>query len=85
VKAFYNCPYGLIRCEWKKYDSNLELNIEIPVNASAVINLPDNVTAITESGQKLDKTKGIIKYGIENDQYKVNVGSGKYEFKMEIK
>ena len=84
VKASYKCPYGLIRCEWKKQDTRIELKVTIPANTAAVVKLPNNMVSVTESGKALNKAAGVSKYGMEHDQYLVNIGSGDYVFKIAL-
>jgi hypothetical protein len=65
-----------------KQGNMIELKIDIPVNTTAVVYLPGDISSITEGDQKLDKADGIIKYGKEKDQYVVNLGSGRYVFRI---
>lgn len=40
-KASWNSLYGIIRSEWKKQDNGFELTVEIPVNTTATVYLPN--------------------------------------------
>ena len=49
----YDSPYGMIRSEWKKSGNVHELNVEIPVNTTAVRYMPAKEGVIIRKGQKL--------------------------------
>jgi hypothetical protein len=77
VSCSYQSPYGAIKSEWTRENGSLEMKIEIPANASAMIFFPTKERAsVTESGEK-------VKVLLSPDgKYYGNVGSGSYTFKM---
>ena len=40
VKASYECPYGMIVCNWRITDGRLSLHLEVPANTEAEVWLP---------------------------------------------
>jgi hypothetical protein len=78
VKGSYDSPYGMIRSEWKKSSDVFELNVEIPVNTTAVIYMPAKEGARVIEGGKVWKD-----VSFENEQAVIKVGSGKYRFTVQ--
>jgi hypothetical protein len=80
VKASYRSMYGTIKSEWEKKEGFIELNIEIPVNTTAVVYLPSTDSAsVTESGKPVNGDIKFLKK--ENGRLLYGVGSGVYSFK----
>ncbi|MCC6094943.1 MAG: alpha-L-rhamnosidase, partial [Eubacterium sp.] len=50
----FDCPYGIIRSDWKLEDGLMKMHFEIPVNTTATVNLPD--------GRKFDLGSGSYDY-----------------------
>jgi alpha-L-rhamnosidase len=80
AKVKHLSPYGLIECSWRKNQSRIELDVNIPCNSSATVTLPKPRTAILESGKALTKIQGIQKIEENNKSISFHVTSGKYEF-----
>lgn len=77
VNASYESVYGVIKSDWKKSKNNLQWNITIPANSSAVVYLPtSNVSGITLNGKKIDKTSE--NYKIEDSKLILTLPSGSY-------
>jgi alpha-L-rhamnosidase len=75
VKAHHDSPYGRIACEWRRDGERLAVEVEIPVNTTAVIYLPVVKGAWEESEQALlDRRE-------EEGRKVVVVGSGRYVFR----
>jgi len=73
--------YGNIVSDWKIEKGRLHLEVEVPVNTTATIILPDVAAfGILESGQPLEKAKGIISRAKEGTNTAIDVESGKYRF-----
>jgi alpha-L-rhamnosidase len=80
-EASYESPYGLIINSWAKKNDKTEINVTIPVNATATIYLPaDNVDQIREGGNPLKEVQDIKVVGKENGRFLIRIGSGKYKF-----
>ena len=75
ASATYECPYGKIVSDWKKADGFFFLNVDIPVNTTAIVYFPvDRFKGLTENNKpfKAKTTKdGAVK-----------IGSGRYQFKI---
>lgn len=81
VSTSYECPYGLIRSDWKKSPNRFTLDVQIPVNTNATILLPATAASkIREGDRDLKGRKDVILLGFANGRARVNVGSGHYQF-----
>jgi alpha-L-rhamnosidase len=81
VNASQQTVYGNIVSQWKKTAASFSLDVEIPVNTTAVIYLPAiNSNIVFEKGKLVTAQKEIKVLGIEKDRVKVQVGSGQYHF-----
>lgn len=81
----YKSQYGTIKSEWKRENSNLVLNIEIPANTTSKIYLPTiNVKKITESGKIVTSCNDIHSIKTEKEETIIQTGSGKYSFNVKI-
>ena len=76
VQCSYVSLYGEIRCSWKRSKGHLQLEVDVPVNTDANIDVPsDGQTAITESGKVVRTGPSPVK-GFR----RIRVGSGHYRF-----
>jgi alpha-L-rhamnosidase len=86
VKAHYNSVRGKIISEWKRDENSFNLNITIPVNATATVYLPArDVTSIKEGGIDISSVKDVELVKIENNSAIFMVGSGFYSFESQLK
>jgi alpha-L-rhamnosidase len=77
----YESPYGTIETSWKKTATDFNLNTSIPANTSAIVYLPAyDGGVVTEGSRLLNEVEGIKVLGFENRKFKIQVGSGKYNF-----
>lgn len=83
AKAEYETNYGLLAVDWKQEEGTFTLNLTVPPNTTAVVELPDaGENAIIWEGGKEIGTEDIdgiidIKAG------KIYTAAGKYAFKVE--
>ena len=83
AKGCYFSPYGAISSEWELESGYTTMKVEIPVNTKAIIYLPtENEKVVTEDGKLLNQVDNVTVLGIEDGCVLVEVGSGKYEFKI---
>jgi alpha-L-rhamnosidase len=81
VKAAYNSMYGKIVSAWKITKDEVRIEVEIPVNTTAEIILPNAVlTDVLEGGLPLTVSEGILSQTKAGDGVRLKVGSGVYRF-----
>jgi len=81
VKGSYETVSGLISVEWKRGNGTFELNLNIPANTSATVYVPAQTEkVVTESGNRVVKSKGIKFLRMEKERAVYEVGSGEYNF-----
>lgn len=81
AKANYDSIHGRISSEWHKSAGKFELKITIPANTTATVYLPaKGIESVTESGEPVDKVKGIKFLRQENSRMVFQIGSGNYLF-----
>lgn len=79
TKAWHESMYGQIRCEWAYEDGLFQLNVEIPVNCNATVYLPGEIVEEVKN-EDLQKSK-VVSHN-EKPSTIVNIGSGRYSFKV---
>jgi hypothetical protein len=52
VSASYNTLYGKVAVNWKVENGIFTINVEVPVNCSATIILPNKAKRVMESGKQ---------------------------------
>lgn len=78
AKTEYDSAYGKITTDWKKSANRFELEVNIPVNTTAVLCLPaPNNQTVSEANHATFKS-----LGYNNGKVMVAVGSGNYKFKV---
>ena len=92
ASASFESPYGAIVSEWKKTDTELNLKIQIPANARAVVQIPaEGDYTLLESGDPLESVGGLevlsVNEGIlsgNEGTLTLRIGSGKYYFTITV-
>jgi len=78
AKTEYDSAYGKITTDWKKSANEFELDVNIPVNTTAVVYLPaPNNQTVSEVNNSIFKS-----LGYKNGKAIVAIGSGNYKFKV---
>jgi alpha-L-rhamnosidase len=73
--------YGNISSHWKTDKGVLRLDVEIPVNTTAIVYIPAKTPeSVMENGKALSMNSTIKIMGNEGEYVKVAVGSGIYHF-----
>jgi len=81
VKASYQSPYGLIKSEWQKTTSSFNLQVAIPVNTTAIIDVyGDAIKSISVNGKAIVAGKEVKFIGKVNGHLQYQIGSGNYSF-----
>jgi alpha-L-rhamnosidase len=85
VNATHECPYGSIKSNWKRENDLFTLEVTVPVNTTATILLPAKPgSQISESGQDIDKVKGVRYLRYEQGKAVFELGSGNYLFQSKL-
>jgi len=86
AKGHLVTPQGPVGVDWKMGDNSLSVKVEVPVNATATLIVPDNYQGISESGKPVwDKTSFQSAEGVSGIQKKegkvaIELTSGSYSF-----
>lgn len=83
--AEYESLYGKIVSKWNIIDKKMVYEVEIPVNTTATVLLPDTqVDEVFVNGRKSD-LKIVKSVDQQDDNVKIEIGSGKYRFDFTVK
>ena len=82
VAASYESVRGTIRSSWRLEEDLLYFDVEIPVNTTAVVQIPTrNPTSIREGGRSLSEVPAIRDLpATTTDAVRFELGSGRYSF-----
>src|ERR1039457_3925337 len=81
AQGYYDSIQGRIASAWQLTNNILTLNVTIPANTTAQINVPTtNAGAITESSVPAASAPGVTYMGVSNSAAIYTVGSGNYMF-----
>ncbi len=94
VKASYRSVYGDWTIHWQKSDSTFTLNVTLPANTNATVELPlfgdqtpsilEGGTPLVRNGQFSQNTPGVIFEKMANDRAVFTVGSGTYTLTVQF-
>ena len=82
VNCVYESPYGLIKCNWKKKDGILTMDVVTPANTTATVYVPGK--NITEGVMPATNAEGVTFLRMEKDIAVYEVGSGSYNFESAL-
>ena len=83
AKAAIHTQYGSLSSAWKIEDGQLHMDVVIPPNTRADIHFPvSQLGQIQESGKNLRAGDGWMAKQSGENELTLEVGSGKYEFKV---
>jgi alpha-L-rhamnosidase len=81
ANARYDSIGGPIAVAWKHDANRFVLHVSIPANTAATVYLPANSEqSVTESGRPLSHAPGVKFLQVEENQVKVAIDSGAYDF-----
>ena len=82
AKAEYLSLYGKIRSEWKVQNGDFTLNVEIPANTKAVVQIPftDLDAVELDNNPVLEGSKQGVDFHTDGNTVSFEIGSGNYEF-----
>jgi alpha-L-rhamnosidase len=82
VNASYQSPYGTIKTYWKKENGQLNWNISVPGNTTAVVYIPAKENEVKEAKNPASSSEGIKFLKMEGGDAVFEVGSGNYSFNV---
>lgn len=83
VRCSYDSMRGRIVSNWRREGHRLEVEIRVPVNATALVWLPATQPGqITEGGQPVSESAGVRFVRADPGGLVYEVGSGRYEFEI---
>jgi len=81
AQGCYNSIQGPIASAWQFTNNTLSLNVTIPANTTAQIDVPTtNASAITERGLPAASSPGVTYVGVSNSAAIYTVGAGSFTF-----
>jgi alpha-L-rhamnosidase len=84
VRAALESPYGTIHSGWSVDGSRSTIDVTIPVNTTAELLLPKNLSQdIKESSGPIDSIEGILAVNETEEHVILTIGSGSYCFSIE--
>jgi alpha-L-rhamnosidase len=82
VNASYQSPYGTIKSYWKKENGQLNWNISVPGNTTAVVYIPAKENEVKEAMNPASSSEGIRFLKMDNGNAVFEVGSGDYSINV---
>jgi len=76
----FDAPPGRVLCAWEREGDELSLDVRVPANASAVIDIPGE--SVKELSSALENRPGIHIVESDAEGMRVSVGSGTYRFRF---
>jgi alpha-L-rhamnosidase len=81
ARAAHESIYGPVSSGWEIKDGRFVLDVEVPPNSSATVQLPNaKLDDVTESGAPVSTAAGVSRAAQQDTTAIVEVGSGKYSF-----
>ncbi|MCP5537391.1 MAG: family 78 glycoside hydrolase catalytic domain [Akkermansiaceae bacterium] len=83
VKCSHRSIHGQVVCNWKRTGDTVTIDIRVPVNTSAVLDLPD-ASSVTENGQAAKNAVGVKNLQARGGGVKLHLESGSYTFQVAL-
>ena len=84
VNSEIDSIYGKIKSEWKLTENKVKINITIPANTTATLELPfASLEKLNRNGELIEEKEGILKVDSINETVRIEVGSGDYSFEYD--
>lgn len=81
----FDSVHGRIATVWKRNGKKVSLKVVIPANTTATVCVPaGGLATITESGNPVEKARGVKFLNQEGDKCLFEIGSGTYDFASEM-
>jgi alpha-L-rhamnosidase len=86
ASANHQSSYGKIESSWKIENKQFNLSVAIPPNTKATAFVPNaQVKQVLESGKSLGSAQGISDFSQQDNDVKIEFGSGQYHFQYKLK
>ncbi|MGD9555729.1 MAG: family 78 glycoside hydrolase catalytic domain [Mangrovibacterium sp.] len=83
AEAEYHSVYGKVRSCWRRQDGGLNLEVDIPVNTTALISIPcQDLSVVREGGRAIGEDTEIRYLRTAEGRVELEVGSGQYLFQV---
>jgi alpha-L-rhamnosidase len=83
AKASIESMYGLVSSHWERDEKNINLNVQIPANTLATVEIEDaRIEDILEGGRSIGTAEGVISCIQIEKRIKIEIGSGEYHFSI---
>jgi alpha-L-rhamnosidase len=82
AKGDFLSPYGVVKCSWRDSARAFFLDVEVPVNVTAQIELPFGTSESIQLDGKPIKSHKNINVWLKGDTAVLFVGSGRYAFSV---
>ncbi len=81
AKVNYHSMYGEILSHWEQDDDTFKLNVKVPANTKALIEIPgSDFSKFKEGGIPVDQIQEVDIMGFEDGRLLLEIGSGDYKF-----
>ena len=81
AKASVSTANGVAKCGWRRQGQSVVVNLSIPFNSRAEVNLPtENLAKVYLWGEPISIAKDIFNFKTQPTSLSFEVGSGDYEF-----
>lgn len=85
ARASHRSPYGEVAVAWTKSGDVFEVEVRVPANATATLQLPGaTASRVEEGGLPLERSQGISNVRDEEAGARLTLGSGRYAFRYPI-
>ncbi|MGF7140571.1 family 78 glycoside hydrolase catalytic domain [Roseimarinus sediminis] len=84
ARATFDSPYGKVVSEWERSDGTVKLHIEVPVNSSALVEIPyAEGQHLLEKGKAVNEAEGVDGLAVIENKWVLTIGSGSYTFEVQ--
>ena len=86
MKAEYDSPHGKIVSNWKRDGEQFTLDLTVPANVTAIVELPTtDALSVTEGGLPVAEVSDVKVIGSRGDRLALALPSGRYHFASKSK
>lgn len=83
TRTTFDSPYGEVITVWERTEGKVKLNIRVPVNSSAIVEIPaESVESIAENDKPVSEIADIDVVSTGEGLVVLEIGSGSYRFEV---